>query len=69
MNDLVDATNKAIQDAATRAGGAVVFVDYDQYYSMTEGRYCEESVNEPDPDRNGLLFFEFNTRNVISESR
>lgn len=50
-NDLVDATNCAIESAARRAGDRVVFVNYDKYYEMNQGRFCEDGVDEPNPNR------------------
>ncbi|KAF1959478.1 SGNH hydrolase [Byssothecium circinans] len=63
MNDLVIAVNHAIRAAAKRAGPEFVFVDYDQYFTLTQGRYCEGSTKEPAANRDGLLFFEWDTKN------
>ncbi|KAI9766948.1 MAG: hypothetical protein M1840_006245 [Geoglossum simile] len=69
MNDLVDATNKAISSAISRAGSQFVFVDYDQYFTRTSGRFCEPAVQEPDANRDGLLFFEWDSADSASLSK
>lgn len=61
MNDLVDAVNKKLEAAVNGLGGKGVFIDYDRYYTELEGRYCENSVQEPSPSRDGLLFYERGT--------
>lgn len=61
MNDLVDQVNKGLKDAIQRAGGDVVFIDYDQYFQKFQGRFCEVGAPETDATRNDLLFFEWNT--------
>ncbi|KAH7091145.1 SGNH hydrolase-type esterase domain-containing protein [Paraphoma chrysanthemicola] len=63
MNDLVISVNAAIKAAVERAGPEFVFVDYDSYFVKTRGRFCEGSTREPDANRNGLLFFEWDTNN------
>ncbi|KAH8763228.1 kinetoplastid membrane protein 11, partial [Diaporthe sp. PMI_573] len=59
MNELTLATNAAIEDAVKRAGTAFEYVGYDQYFSVLQGRFCEAGVQEPQGDRNGLLFFQW----------
>ncbi|KAH7344362.1 SGNH hydrolase-type esterase domain-containing protein, partial [Pyrenochaeta sp. MPI-SDFR-AT-0127] len=61
MNDLVVGVNNAIKAAVERAGPEFVFVDYDQYFTQTQGRFCEGSTKEPDANRDGLLFFQWDT--------
>ncbi|KAH7050299.1 SGNH hydrolase-type esterase domain-containing protein [Macrophomina phaseolina] len=61
MNELTVAVNHAIRDAVSRAGDGFVFVDYDQYYEMLGGRFCEPGVKEPAANRFGLLFYEWDT--------
>ncbi|KAH9214784.1 SGNH hydrolase-type esterase domain-containing protein [Leptodontidium sp. 2 PMI_412] len=63
MNDLVNAVNDQIKAAAARGGDQFVFVDYNQYFIQTQGRFCEGSTKEPDGGRDGLLFFEWDTDN------
>ncbi|KAK2004394.1 SGNH hydrolase [Colletotrichum falcatum] len=62
LNELVLATNAAIQAAAQRAGEAFEYVGYDEYFSAMHGRFCEANVTEPDGNRDGLLFFERGTK-------
>jgi lysophospholipase L1-like esterase len=67
MNELTLATNAAIEDAVKRAGTAFEYVGYDQYFSVLQGRFCEAGVQEPQGDRNGLLFFQWtSTANTSS---
>ncbi|KAL9621816.1 MAG: hypothetical protein Q9160_003789 [Pyrenula sp. 1 TL-2023] len=61
MNDLVDAVNQKLEAAVKELGDKAVFVDYDRYYTELEGRYCENSVQEPSASRDGLLFYERGT--------
>ncbi|KAK2054718.1 SGNH hydrolase, partial [Colletotrichum caudatum] len=61
MNELVQATNAAIEAAVKRAGDAFEYVGYDGYFSVLRGRFCEDGVHEPDVNRDGLLFFELGT--------
>ncbi|KAH8590524.1 SGNH hydrolase-type esterase domain-containing protein [Bisporella sp. PMI_857] len=61
MNDLTLAVNKAISDAVARAGDSFAFVDYDQHFTDLQGLFCQDGVKEPDGNRDGLLFFEWNT--------
>ncbi|KAL2859377.1 SGNH hydrolase-type esterase domain-containing protein [Aspergillus pseudodeflectus] len=64
MNDLVDAVNAKLEEAATRAGPNVRFVNYDQYFGEFKGRYCVPGVDEAASDSNtrtGLMFYEHKT--------
>ncbi|MCJ1399547.1 hypothetical protein MMC11_002749 [Xylographa trunciseda] len=61
MNDLVEATNKVIQDVIASAGSQVIAVNYDDYFAQFTGRYCEKGVTEPDPKRSLTLFYEWYT--------
>lgn len=61
MNELVVNMNKALSDAVGRAGDGVTFVDYDKYYQLSRGRFCEDKYKETEPNRYGLLFYEWNT--------
>ncbi|KAF2490541.1 SGNH hydrolase [Lophium mytilinum] len=61
MNDMVQAVNKKIEEAVHKAGDQVIFVDYDSYVAENKGRFCEAGVIEPDPNRNGLCFYEWKT--------
>jgi hypothetical protein len=60
-NDLVDAVNSKIKQAVANAGAQAIFVDYDDYFAGWGGRYCEESVIEPNPNADFLLFYERGT--------
>lgn len=64
LNTLTSNLNNAINDAVGRANAAdprqpVVFVDYSP--SFNTHRYCEDGVNEPDPNRSDTWFFEWET--------
>lgn len=61
LNDLTLAVNRVVRDVVTQAGQNFVYIDYDQAFWELGGRYCEPGVSEPDPNRNGLLFFEWGT--------
>lgn len=62
MNDLADLLNQQLKAAVERnLGEQGVFVDYDGYYTVMEGRYCEDQVKEPSPLRPELLFYERGT--------
>ncbi|KAF2811078.1 SGNH hydrolase [Mytilinidion resinicola] len=61
MNDMVQAVNKKIEEAVHKAGDQVIFVDYDSFVAENKGRFCEAGVIEPDPNRNGLCFYEWKT--------
>jgi len=53
--------NTQIQLAVERAGPDVVFVEYDHSYVERGGRFCEDGVQEPAPNRRELLFYEWGT--------
>ncbi|KAI9678746.1 MAG: hypothetical protein M1817_005803 [Caeruleum heppii] len=59
MNEMVDLVNLIIEAAVLQAGDQVVFVNYDRYFEDTAGRLCEKGVQEPDSERDGLLFYEW----------
>lgn len=61
MNSMVAQVNDKILNATKHAGTRVVYVDFDWAFEQVNGRFCEEGVEEPDPDRAGLLFFEWMT--------
>lgn len=61
MNELVVNVNKKISEAVGRAGDQAVFVDFDKYYTDTQGRYCEAGYPESFGNRAGLLLYEYYT--------
>lgn len=61
LNDMVRAVNTIIRKAVVAAGPNVRFIDYDSEIEAARGRYCEAGVQEPDPSRDGLAFYEWNT--------
>jgi hypothetical protein len=61
MNDMVAQVNQKIKAVVKKAGPRVVFIDWDWTFTQAGGRFCEESVLEPDPSRAGLLFYQWNT--------
>ena len=61
LNELVDAVNKRISDAVKAAGDQVIFIDWHEYAAYDHGRYCEDGVIEPAPNRPGLMFYEWDT--------
>ena len=62
MNDLVDLINTKISEATQRQGSNVVFVNNDDYYGQTAGRYCQPGVDENvNANRAGLLFYQMKT--------
>ena len=61
LNELVDAVNMRINDAVKVAGDRVVFIDWHEYAAYDHGRYCEDGVIEPAPNRAGLMFYEWDT--------
>ncbi|KKY38524.1 putative esterase family protein [Diaporthe ampelina] len=66
MNELTVATNTAIEAAVKRAGDSFEFVGYDQYFEVLQGRFCEAGVQEPEGDRDGLLFFQWTSSSNAS---
>ncbi|KAJ4366904.1 hypothetical protein N0V83_007433 [Neocucurbitaria cava] len=61
LNSLVRSVNTILRKAVTASGPSVRFIDYDSRIEAMRGRYCESGVREPDPNRNGLAFYEWNT--------
>jgi hypothetical protein len=61
MNSMVSQVNDKIREAVIRAGPRVTFIDWDWTFAKAHGRFCEEAVQEPAPNRAGLLFYEWNT--------
>ncbi|KAJ5178836.1 hypothetical protein N7492_002046 [Penicillium capsulatum] len=68
MNELVDAVNKKIAEAVKRAGDQVVFVDYELDVRTSGGQFCEKGVDEPNPDRKGLMFYELEISDPLGMS-
>jgi lysophospholipase L1-like esterase len=61
LNKMVRSVNDIIRKAVVAAGPNVRFVDYDSEIEAARGRYCEAGVEEPDPSRDDLAFYEWNT--------
>ncbi|KAF2028985.1 SGNH hydrolase [Setomelanomma holmii] len=61
LNDMVRSVNDIIRKAVAAAGPQVRFIDYDSAIETMRGRYCEAGVQEPAPNRSGLVFYEWNT--------
>jgi lysophospholipase L1-like esterase len=61
LNEMVRSVNAIIHKAVIAAGPTVRFIDYDAAIEASRGRYCETGVQEPDPSRDGLAFYEWNT--------
>jgi lysophospholipase L1-like esterase len=61
LNEMVRSVNAIIHKAVIAAGPNVRFIDYDAAIEASRGRYCETGVQEPDPSRDGLAFYEWNT--------
>jgi lysophospholipase L1-like esterase len=61
LNNMVRSVNAIIRKAVVAAGPNVRFVDYDGEIEAARGRYCESGVQEPDPSRDDLAFYEWNT--------
>jgi lysophospholipase L1-like esterase len=61
LNDMVRAVNAIIRKAVVAAGPNVRFIDYDSQIEAARGRYCEAGVQEPDPSRIDLAFYEWDT--------
>ncbi|CAG5187688.1 uncharacterized protein ALTATR162_LOCUS11761 [Alternaria atra] len=64
LNDMVHSVNTILHKAVSDAGPNVRFIDYDVHISAAHGRYCEKDVQEPDPNRLGLVFYEWNTVDI-----
>jgi hypothetical protein len=61
LNEMVRSVNAIIHKAVTDAGPSVRFIDYTSQIEAARGRYCEANVLEPDPNRETLAFYEWNT--------
>ena len=61
LNDMVHNVNTILQKAVKSAGPNIRFIDYDAQIEAARGRYCEKGVLEPNPNRLGLTFYEWNT--------
>lgn len=61
LNEMVLSVNAVLHRASDAAGPNVHFVDYDVDVGLSRGRYCEAGVHEPDPNRYGLMFYEWDT--------
>jgi lysophospholipase L1-like esterase len=61
LNAMVRSVNTVLRHAVEAAGPKFRFIDYDNAITQAEGRYCEAGVVEPDPNRKGLDFYEWNT--------
>lgn len=61
LNDMVLSVNAVLRRAVEVAGPNVRFIDYDTRIATLQGRYCELGVHEPDPNRQGLVFYEWDT--------
>jgi hypothetical protein len=71
MNDMVKMVNLKLELATKKAGPHVKFVDWDWTFAQAKGRFCEDLGDnedgktdvpaEPAPDREGLLFYEWDT--------
>ncbi|KAF2761889.1 SGNH hydrolase [Pseudovirgaria hyperparasitica] len=57
MNELVDLVNEQIRQAVKRAGSQFVVVEWDSAFGTFEGRYCMPGVQEPQPNRDQLMFY------------
>ena len=61
MNSMVLQVNEKLKSAIAKAGEQVIFIDWDWTLTQAKGRFCENRVIEPAPDRAELLFYEWNT--------
>lgn len=61
LNTIVRDVNANIRKAVAEAGPNVRFIDYDHQIEAAGGRFCEFGVSEPDPNRRGLVFYEWGT--------
>ncbi|KAM0723338.1 hypothetical protein Q7P37_000323 [Cladosporium fusiforme] len=70
MNEVVDSMNDVLRSAVGRAGPQVHFIEYDKYVGMTNGRYCQQGVDEAKGDganRPDLFFYQIHTREGAPE--
>ncbi|KAH0017849.1 hypothetical protein KCU78_g7397, partial [Aureobasidium melanogenum] len=64
MNELVDMMNAKLEAAVAKAGKQVVFVNYDSYVDMLNGRYCTPGFDEnagKSADRDYAFFYQMHT--------
>lgn len=61
LNDMVLSVNAVLRRAVEAVGPNVRFIDYDARVALFRGRYCEAGIHEPDPNRSGLMFYEWDT--------
>jgi lysophospholipase L1-like esterase len=61
LNDMVASVNAILAKAVRDAGPNVRFIDYDNEVRKARGRYCEAGIQEPEPSRRDLMFYEWNT--------
>jgi lysophospholipase L1-like esterase len=61
MNDMVLQVNNRLKTSVEKLGSRAVFIDWDWTFTQINGRFCEDDVIEPEPDRPELLFYEWNT--------
>jgi lysophospholipase L1-like esterase len=61
LNDMVSSVNAILAKAVRDAGQNVRFIDYDDEVRRARGRYCEAGIQEPEPSRRDLMFYEWNT--------
>ncbi len=67
MNKMTDEVNVKIVKVVKSLGEQVVFVNYDDYFGQSKGRFCDVGVTEPDESRPGLLFYNWNTKDREDE--
>ncbi len=68
MNTIVQNMNNVLSAAVSRAGSDVTFIEYDTYYTQSLGRFCEDNYPETNPNRYGLLFYEWDTDDNAPET-
>jgi lysophospholipase L1-like esterase len=61
LNAMVREVNDVLRRAVRDSGPGFRFIDYDDVVVGRKGRYCEEGVVEPDPNRLNLSFYEWGT--------
>jgi hypothetical protein len=65
MNQLAISVNNKIKEVINKNhADKIVFVDYDPYVVLLQGRFCEPAIIEPEPSRPGLLFYNRGTTDV-----